>query len=225
MSERFFKVAQEPQTWADDRRVCHAVVTMAPWEHGQFSLDGLLIKGRKLWGAPVPIWRNEVIYYNVIAFPLEITLDKIVVHHTNNSNSVLENETKQRGRGYAALGYHFFIDKEGDIYEGRPLEIMGSHAGTGKNPGPLNDPDWGAIGIVLQGDYHHADDWFYSSNAPAKQLDKLEKLVLALKNKYGINQLLMHREVDRSGESTVCPGDHLVPHIEKLRNKLAMRGK
>ena len=112
MSERFFKVTQEPQKWADDRRVCHAVVTMAPWEHGQLSLGGLLINGRKSWGAPAPIWRNEVIYYNVIAFPLEVTLDKIVVHHTNNSNSVLENEIKQQGRGYAALGYHFFIDKK-----------------------------------------------------------------------------------------------------------------
>lgn len=54
-------------------------------------------------------------------------------------------------KGYAALGYHFFINADGSVYEGRPLEIMGSHAGRGKQAGALNDPDWGSVGIVLQG--------------------------------------------------------------------------
>ncbi|MEO1459167.1 MAG: peptidoglycan recognition family protein [Pseudomonadota bacterium] len=102
---------------------------------------------------------------------------RIVVHHTNNDKTVLENEEKQKGRGYAALGYHFFIAKDGKIYEGRPLEVMGSHAGSGKTPGPTNDPDWGSIGIVLQGDYHHDDDWISSSTATDTQLALCERCV------------------------------------------------
>lgn len=231
MSERFFKVSKNPQVWADTRKVCHIVVTMAPWEHTNifFSVNNgksscaVMVKGRKSWGAPEPIWKNEVIYYNVAAFPLVSTLNKIIIHHTDNSRSIMYNETKQQSKGYAALGYHFFIYKNGDVYEGRPLEIMGSHAGRGKISGPLNDPDWGAIGIVLQGDYHHKDDYFFSENVPKKQLNALEKLASCLKAKYSINQLLMHQEVSRSGKPTVCPGDHLVPYIEVLRKKLSMK--
>lgn len=85
-SEKFFKVKQEPKAWADSRGICHSVVTRAPWEHTLLSLEGgLVVKGRKAWGAPEPIWKNEVIYYNINAFPLQDILNKIVVHHTNNS--------------------------------------------------------------------------------------------------------------------------------------------
>jgi N-acetyl-anhydromuramyl-L-alanine amidase AmpD len=200
-------------------------VSIKPWNNVFVPLSGVAVKGRTAWGAPTPIWKNEVIYYNVYRHPLTTLLKRIVVHHTNNDGSVVENEKKQHARGYAALGYHFFISKQGNIYEGRPLEIMGSHAGAGKISGPLNDPDWGSIGIVLQGDYHHDDDWFYSSDASKKQLASLEKLIVALKTKYGISQLLMHREVVRSGTPTVCPGDHMVAHVEQLRTTLKMKAK
>ena len=172
-------------------------------------------------GASDPIWENEVIYYHTAVSPLIKTLNRIVIHHTNNSNSIQANERKQQGRGYAALGYHFFIDKTGTVYEGRPLEVIGSHAGEGKTSGPLNDPDWGAIGIVMQGDYHYADDIVYYEETPAAQMEMLEKLIIALKNRNSINKLLMHREV-RAG--TVCPGDHMAEKVKALRTKLNMAG-
>lgn len=146
MSERFFKIRQDPRTWADARGVCHGVVTMDPWQHSYIQLDSLTVRGRKIWGASTPAWNNEVIYYNVMAYPLATILNKFIIHHSNNSNTVSENENKQRLKGYAALGYHFFIDQSGQVFEGRPLEVMGSHAGTGLVNGPLNDPDWGQLG-------------------------------------------------------------------------------
>lgn len=99
-----------------------------------------------------------------------------------------------------------------------------SPSGVGKRKGELNDPDWGAIGIVLQGDFHHADDMFWNSNTTKIQLATLEKLIAALRDKYLTRKLLMHREVSRAGKPTVCPGDHLVPIIKKLRSKLGMVG-
>jgi len=220
VSNRFFVVKEHPKKWADSRNICSPVVTIAPWEHSLFTVSSVSIKGRKAWGAKEAIWANEVIYYNTLQAPLSSILQKIVIHHTNNSNSIQVNEAKQQNRGYAALGYHFFIDQAGNIYEGRPLEVMGSHAGVGKKSGPLSDPDWGAIGIVLQGDYHHADDWVWNSKTPKIQLDKLEKLINALKTKYSITKLIMHREVTPG--HTVCPGDSLVPHVQALRTKLNM---
>jgi hypothetical protein len=114
------------------------------------------------------------------------------------------------------------IDDGGEVFEGRPLEVMGSHAGEGLSQGPLNDPDWGAVGIAMQGDHHYADDWFFHSKAPVAQLNSLTRLVHALTRAYGIHKLLMHREVKRAGPPTVCPGDHLVPKIKALRTELKL---
>lgn len=222
MGERYFTVDRHPDQWAAG--VCHAVVSIAPWQHQRFSVGSVSVAGRRAWGAADPVWRNEVVYYNTLEASLSTILERIVVHHTNNSDGVQSNERNQQGRGYAALGYHFFIDQSANVYEGRPLEIMGSHAGEGQTRGPLNDPDWGSIGIVMQGDYHHADDWVWSSRTPQAQLTTLESLIVALRGLYGIDQLLMHREVARAGHETVCPGDHMVGHVTALRTRLGMRG-
>lgn len=225
MGNPFYVVTEAPAAWAARNPKGKAIVSITPWSRSYFSLGGVQVKGRKAWGAGLPIWRNEVVYYNTAELPLLWVLGKIIVHHTNNAQPILANERTQQARGYAAIGYHFFIDKGGNVYEGRPLEVMGSHAGTGKIGGPLNDPDWGAVGIVLQGDYHHADDAIFKSVAPSAQLLALEKLVIGLKGRFSINQLLMHNEIERTGEVTVCPGDHIVPHVQHLRSKLKMRSK
>jgi N-acetyl-anhydromuramyl-L-alanine amidase AmpD len=144
------------------------------------------------------------------------------VHHTDNDDSIRDNERRQQGRGYAAIGYHFFIDKQGNVLQGRPLEIMGSHAGTGLSSGPLNDPDWGAIGIVLQGDYQPV---LFHSQVPAIQLQRLRELTIALRARFSaISTLLMHREVIRGGEQTDCPGDDLVAPVTEMRRALGLQG-
>jgi len=56
-------------------------------------------------------------------------------------------------------------------------------------------------------------------------LNALENLILGLNRKYSIGQLLMHREVNRGGPPTVCPGGYLAPLVINLRNKLGMKGK
>jgi hypothetical protein len=227
---RYYPVTVDPTTWtppsgmADGGASASGVVTRTPWEHKSLTVGGLTIKGRKDWGASEPTWKNEVIYYNTAAYPLASMLKRVIVHHTDNEDSIKEVESTQKGKGYAAIGYHFFIDQKGTIYEGRPLEIMGSNAGEGTVSGPTNDPDWGAIGITLQGDYHNADNWVFSDEAPKAQLQSLEDLVVALRKDYPIDKLLMHREVTRGGKPTVCPGDAMVPHVESLRTKLRMSG-
>jgi len=225
---RYFTVATRPEDWSppadspDGGTAARSVVTRAPWGHTNLSIGSVRVQTRKEWGAGEPIWSNEVIYYNT-AWPLAQVLTTIVIHHTDNDESIKVNERREQGRGYAAIGYHFFIDQSGKVLEGRPLEIMGSHAGTGLTSGPLNDPDWGAIGIVLQGDYHHADDWLSSDSAPTNQLRALRELITALRAQYsGINALLMHKEVIRGGAATVCPGDSLYDAISSMRTELGL---
>jgi N-acetyl-anhydromuramyl-L-alanine amidase AmpD len=209
---------------ADGGASAKKVVSMAPWRHGALNIGKLSVKGRTQWGGGEPIWKNELVYYNKVAYPLENTFKTIIIHHTNNTDSIDSVEKKQQSKGYAAIGYAFFIDQSGVIYEGRPLEVMGSNAGQGLSSGPLNDPDWGSVGIALQGDFEHETFDFNDDDVTTKQLQALEDLVVALRGKYGINKLIMHREVKRKGKATVCPGSHLVPHVEALRKKIGISG-
>lgn len=222
----YFTVTVSPTSWeappgmADNGATAKQIVTLSVWQHTRFSVGSVSVTGRAGWGASDPVWANEVIYYNLFRTPLKQLLTRIVVHHTNNDSPVSAVESKQKSKGYAALGYHFFVAKNGSVFEGRPLEVMGSHAGTGKTSGPTNDPDWGSIGIVMQGDYHSADNWVYDSEIPAVQLTALENLIVGLRGTYPIQELLMHRDVERGGTPTVCPGDQMVPHVQALRTKL-----
>jgi len=214
----FFKTNLPPEKQVEQQD--QSIVIREIWQRSSFSIGNTNIIARADWHAPEPAWYNEVIYYNTAYAPLASILTNIVIHHTHNTNSVLENEKRHKYRGYVALGYHFFIDADGSIYEGRPIEIMGSHAGIGKQNGVLNDPDWGSIGIALKGDFHDEDNWFKHNTPSAQQSRSLAELVAALKCKYQIKQLLMHREV----HPTACPGDQLVPIISIIRKKLGMKG-
>ncbi|EHR72075.1 negative regulator of beta-lactamase expression [Burkholderiales bacterium JOSHI_001] len=221
-----YAIKCSPSAWAgpgkaaDPDGEAQEVVSAVPWRHGTFTLGALSIKGRRAWGANEPVWANEVVYYNTAHYPLDRTYDRIVVHHTDNHKTIKGNEESQIGRGYAALGYHFFIESDGAIFEGRPLEVMGSHAGEGLTPGPLNDPDFGAIGIVLRGNY---DGLLGSSAPPPAQFDALRALVIELRKQLpGMRRLQMHKEVVRKGDPTQCPGDHLVPKVDALRKDLGL---
>jgi N-acetylmuramoyl-L-alanine amidase len=223
---------EEPPKYGTYERAAKNVVTMIPWQRQSFSINGVPIISRKGWNAHDPAWANEVVYYNRISYPLFEMLDTIVVHHTDNNDPIGEVEADQKKRRYAAIGYHFFIDRKGVIHEGRPLEIMGSNAGEGKKDGPmkdavLDDPDWGKIGIVLQGDYQHPTNVMSREGLSIleTQLQSLEKLIVAIQKSYRIKRLLMHREVPgRVGDPTDCPGNLAVPHIVKLRKKLGLPG-
>lgn len=226
----FYVVATRPEDWSPDPESPYPasaveVVSRQPWRHANLSVGSVRVRSRTEWGAAEPTWVGEVVYYNTVSFPLERTYTNIVVHHTNNNDSIRENERRQMSRGFAALGYHFFIDSTGSVFEGRPLEVMGSHAGTGRTRGPLADPDWGSIGIVLQGDFHHADDFFSHDNVTETQLNTLRSLISALRSRFtNITNLLMHKEVIRGGSATVCPGDSLHDHIVGMRTELGLPG-
>ncbi|MGQ0484572.1 MAG: N-acetylmuramoyl-L-alanine amidase [Hyphomicrobiales bacterium] len=229
----FYVLDKRPEDWSPPSESAKSVVSRKPFQHNNNWYIGTKVYTRTGWGALEPTWGNKLIYYNTAAVPLTELLNTVVVHHTDNQDSIQDVERKHKGEGFAVIGYHFYIDEYGRVFEGRPLEIMGSHAGQGSTSGgPTMDPDWGAIGIVLKGDFHRetgrlkaAEDAVFSSDPSAKQLQSLEDLVVGLQKHFPIRHLLMHRDVKRGGTATVCPGDVLVPHIEKLQKKVNLSVK
>ncbi|MDJ0975529.1 MAG: peptidoglycan recognition family protein [Planctomycetota bacterium] len=95
-------------------------------------------------------------------------------------------------RGWADIGYHWLIGRDGNVYEGRTLEAQGAHAGAGKNGNNL--------GISAVGD-------FTTELPSAKQLATIELFLseqLAL-YEIPIEELHGHRDF----KPTECPGTSL----------------
>ena len=120
-------------------------------------------------------------------------LEYIVIHHTASTRDMTVQEIHQlhlnQGENWKGIGYHFYIDKQGVIWRGRPEEMSGSHA---------LDYNFVSIGICLSGN-------FEIEQPTEKQLQSLSELLQHLKQKYGNVQVVGHRDLN----ATACPGKNL----------------
>lgn len=121
--------------------------------------------------------------------------DMIVIHYTGEPDMDASAETIHgwhlANDGWAGIGYHFVVRKDGTIERGRPEWAIGSHA-YGENSHTL--------GIhVCGGDVQPTD----------AQIEKTSMLIAYLCDKYGIpidrDHIVGHGEL----MPTSCPGTHL----------------
>ena len=111
-------------------------------------------------------------------------------------------------RGFADVAYHFLIDAEGRIYEGRELNVRGAHV-QGFNTG--------SVGIVLLGNFNE-------EQPSEAQLSSLRGLVDYLRYTYEIRYLAGHKDYpDQSPDGTECPGDNLYPLLPEIAHSLGMK--
>jgi hypothetical protein len=165
--------------------------------------------------------------------PLSNVLRWMTIHHTadpaqNGYVTARDLQIKHRdtdgieGEGLAAdIAYHFIIDSDGSIYEGRPLGIKGAHVGFFNG---------GNIGIVMAGNFQPNDmnHWppaisLNVDTPTAVALAALENLVDVMAWRFNIKSVWSHRERKQqlwgSAEWTYCPGDNLIPYVNSLRLK------
>lgn len=115
------------------------------------------------------------------------TIDMIVLHHAAARNCTIYNiHNWHLSNGWSGCGYHYFINKNGEIFQGRPDNVIGAHA-TNYNSS--------SIGICFQGD-------FEKETPTQKQIEAGKTLVEHLKNKYKIKKIIGHGEL----MNTSCPG-------------------
>lgn len=132
----------------------------------------------------------------------------IVIHHTGNTTDDDKgaewiNELHCKANGWAAIGYHFVIRKDGTIERGRPEWASGAHS-VGYN----NE----AIGICVSGNF------LLGQPTPA-QIESLAMLLANLCADYHLpidrDHILGHRELNATG----CPGDNLYDMMEVIVGK------
>ncbi len=137
---------------------------------------------------------------------------RITVHHTGEYDGMAGRSDVQvlqamdrfhrQQRGWAAIGYHFIIGRDGTVYEGRPLTMQGAHVG-GHNEHNL--------GITLVGDFHR------SQPSPA-QLASLQRLLDVMRRRFSVGreQIFGHRDLAPS----ICPGDRLYEWLQNYLSRL-----
>ncbi|WP_297634893.1 N-acetylmuramoyl-L-alanine amidase [uncultured Clostridium sp.] len=134
---------------------------------------------------------NETNFKWAGSLDLTNTPKKMIMHHIDASRPgstipVTDIHNWHLANGWSGIGYHFYVTKTGQVFRGRPEEAIGAHA-SGYNVD--------TIGIAVEGKYQ-------TENMPEAQRKAVIKLGQYVRSKYGMNEILRHKDVN----STSCPG-------------------
>lgn len=172
------------------------------------------------WGALLPDHTalNESGYYDANTNPegwyvypdtLKNSYQTLVIHHSgfyfhNAPTTLLEIQRNHReDRGWADIAYHFLVDTDGTIYEGRDIFARGAHV-EGYNTG--------SVGVCLLGNF--------TIEAPSNaQLSATYLLNNWLAQYLQLTHLTGHNKFN---DWTQCPGTFLSTHIDDMATRAGL---
>ena len=114
----------------------------------------------------------------------------IVIHHSEVSSphTVEDVHRWHQTKGWAGIGYHYFVSKDGEIYEGRPYNTVGAHV-YGHNED--------SIGVCFEGNFN-------KETMGERQFDAAVWLVSLLSLAYRDASICTHHSFNAKKN---CPGD------------------
>ncbi len=192
-----------------------AAATTPKPPRSDFPAGAPAILARERWGARALNQKRDPV---LLGAPRRVT-----VHHTAESNlpgpSFEANAERMRAyqhthqdeRKWADIGYHFVIDRQARIWEGRDLRYQGAHAGN-------KQANEGNIGIALMGDFEKSQP----SEAQKRSLFTLTEWLLT-RYRIAPSAVYGHDEVAKKHdpkEGTTCPGKHLERYIIEMKRLL-----
>jgi hypothetical protein len=146
------------------------------------------------------------------------TIDHITLHHqgepykpgTDPQQYLRNLQTWSRGtKHWLDIPYHYIIDLDGKIYEGRKIDYAG-------DTNTEYDPTGHAL-IEVVGNFEEVEP-------NQQQLDAVVRLMAMLAHKYGVplDHIASHRDFSKQ---TVCPGANLYRYVQEgyFRHKVALR--
>ena len=169
-----------------------------------------VIISRTEWGARPPTHD-----YSPHPYYIKLTLHHAAGFSADNIDEGKEQlraiqDLHQVVRGWSDIGYHFVVDKAGNIYQGRPETVIGAH---------VLDNNTGNIGVCVLGCYHppelYCGDWLTDSTT--KSLVALYAWISGEYN-YDPNVLKGHR--DYPYNDTSCPGNNVYEKLSWFRDEI-----
>ena len=147
------------------------------------------------------------LHLNFTEYRIRPATEVIVIHHTGfsidkDTTAEKVHEFHQKVRGWAGIGYHYLIRKNGTIEQGRLPNMIGAH---------VKDNNETSIGISLAGNFDLA-------KPTKKQIESVKNLTAWLCKKYNLNPaengiIVGHRDY----AMTTCPGDNLYKQLKEIR--------
>ena len=113
----------------------------------------------------------------------------------------------QGNKGWADIGYHYIVDREGRVWQGRPVSYQGAHA--------KGDANRGNVGIVILGNYSPR-----KQSLTRRRRDSLKLLVLKLGRIFSISQDHLYTHSQILPGHTTCPGPGINTYAKLLRTDL-----
>jgi len=141
-------------------------------------------------------------------------IQRITIHHDATNSSGLRGQSavarrlesirqyhRSRGSTWVDIGYHYIVDPEGRVWEGRSLSIEGAHVKA------TNEHN---LGVMLLGNFN-------IQRPTGAQISTLNGFVRNQMSRYRVatNRLYTHRELNPSE----CPGTNLQAYMEKARSR------
>ncbi|NQV38502.1 MAG: N-acetylmuramoyl-L-alanine amidase [Candidatus Marinimicrobia bacterium] len=164
------------------------------------------IISRAEWGAEPPTY----------GFSEMNRFDQLTIHHAAGwraddlETGILAvydiQQFHQNIRGWSDIGYHFLIDRAGNIFQGRPETVLGSHVG-GAN--------YGNIGVCILGCYH-PPNYMCNDMYTRESRDSAKILYAWLSQTYDIDPYVLKGHRDYFG-TTSCPGNTIWIEILEMR--------
>ena len=139
-----------------------------------------------------------------IKYKTRLSTDYIVVHcsatRPSQDISVKDIRKWHLDRGWADVGYHFIIRRNGTLETGRPAHVYGAHVSGYNNT---------SIGICLVGGVSEADVNKAENNFTDEQFQTLAWLVWGLKFRYPDATVQGHRDFPNVAKA--CPSFDVRP--------------
>ena len=110
---------------------------------------------------------------------------RIVIHHSASSDSTTVENIQQwhYSRGWSGIGYHYVIDQQGVITQGRPEDTQGAHAYQDKD----HEANTDGIGVCVIGN-------FMTQKPTDEQISSLVWLIKNIQSRYGNIPVIGHRD-------------------------------
>lgn len=111
-----------------------------------------------------------------------------------------------RKNGWACIGYHYVIRRNGEVEEGRDVQVIGAHV-SGHNEN--------SIGICMVGGVDSNDHTKAKNNFTEAQFISLKSLLTVLKLQYPNAKIQGHR--DFPGVAKACPSFDVKDWLSKQK--------
>lgn len=171
---------------------------------------GLFLDDKKASAYILDTWEPSIrkLFLEFTEYEERTSTEMIVIHHAGfpdgDKDSSAEDIHKfhREVNGWAGIGYHYVIRKDGTIEQGRKPLAVGAHAYQhNKN----------SVGICVAGNFNLA-------KPNREQIASLKLLTAWLCQKYKLNPMkkgiiVGHRNLN----DTTCPGDNLYKKLDEIR--------